>query len=200
MRFRAPFGAIVAAHRPQRGIGRDTSTIAPKAEIGIVAVRPMDGTSVVGIYLPTKKSIIFTVKFERIRAPEWLLHDLRSHVSADDIDWDEENGRVAGDRVSLKECGASGVRADGDTHLEGGTPSDEDDTSSDSSEGSYFSMLSGSIAAHSDVSTRNAPAVGRGMTSPREESNNSEKGDTTSGSNQASSGVNWYHVELEPSI
>ena len=85
--FRSPLGAAVAAYRPQRGIGRDTSTIAPKAEIGIVAVRPMDGTSTIGIYLPAKKSIIYTVKFERIRTPEWLLHDLKTHATADDIDF-----------------------------------------------------------------------------------------------------------------
>ena len=184
--FRAPFGAVVAAHRPQRGVGRDTSTVSAKAELGIVAVRPMDGTSVVGIYLPAKRSITYTVKFERIRASEWLLHDLRTHVSTGDIEWEESKVRVA-----AKEGAADGVRADGDTRLEDGTPSDEDDSFSDSSDGSYISMLSGSVAAHTDVSTRNAPAVGRGMPSLREQSNDSEKGDTASGSNQAPSGVNW---------
>ena len=113
--FRSPLGAVVAAYRLQRGIGRDTSTIAPKAEIGIVAVRPMDGTSTIGIYLPAKKSIIYTVKFERIRTPEWLLHDLKTHATADDIDSEKGDDRALhADRVSLKEGVAGGVRSDGD--------------------------------------------------------------------------------------
>ena len=194
--FRAPFGAVVAAFRPQRGVGRDTSMISPEAEIGIVAVRPMDGTSVVGIYLPAKRSIIYTVKFERIRATEWLLHDLKTHVSTDGIECEEGNGRTTNShRISAKEGGAGGVRSDGDaSEDEDYTPYGEDDSSSDSSEGSYISILSGSIVVRATSLLVTHLLLGKGQLLFVSEVT-SQKKDTSSGSNQAPSGVNW---EIDP--
>ena len=182
--FRAPFGAVVAAHRPLRGVGRDTAAILAKAELGIVAVRPMDGTSVIGIYLPTKKSIIYTVKFERVRAPEWLLHDLKSHVTSDDIGWDEANGRAAAsDGVSLEE-GAGTSIGPGSRSREDDDDDDDDSSDNSSDDESYAS------AALSDVSAINAPAVRSEEAALwKEEVKSSENGDIASDSNRAPTGL-----------
>ena len=62
----------------------------------------MDGTSVIGINLLAKKSIVYTVEF--------VLQELRSHVSSDDIAWSESNGEAAA-RFSFKAVGGFGLAA-----------------------------------------------------------------------------------------
>ena len=146
--FRAPFGAVVGAHRPRRGASRDTVEIAPKAEIGLVVIRPMDGTSTIGIYLPAKKAIIYALKFERIRPPDWLLHELRSHVPPIGInEQDSTSSRPTFEDVELEEGEAPDRDPDG---AEGGhddstyVPSEDGgDTASEASEDDYLSIASG---------------------------------------------------------
>ena len=165
--FRAPFGAVVAVHRPRRGIGRDTSTISPKAELGIVVSRPMDGTSVIGVYLPSTKALVYSVKFERVSAPAWMLHELSSHVSADKIT--EQHSKKADftpETAELQEGGISEAESDcaeGEQDDSTYVPSEDgEDGASDISLDEYFDIASGDAEMSDEEQPATLTSVGAG--------------------------------------